>query len=130
VVNSAAIDRAANPQSARLLVDLINVVRARADVPPLFIDSDLMAAARDAQNTNSTASTSSPAALIADRLDMSWTRAGEIRGYAPSVIDYLDAVLSSEDHRSLVMDPSFTRVGLIVDLDDQGATVRQLLADG
>lgn len=120
-----------NAQSARLLVELVNVARARNDIPPLLIDPDLSAAARDAEIGRSTHDAArSPAALIASRLETPWTRAGEVSGYGPSVVDFLDATLASPDHRELLMDPSFTRIGLVVDLDDTGAAVHQLVADG
>lgn len=126
---TAQVGTGANSQSAALLVTLINIARIRADVPPLLIDTDLVDAANAASTAPSNLHLAGPAAL-SGALDSSWTRAGELRGSAPSVVDYLDAILASEDHRELVTDPEFTRIGVVVQLDDEGATVRQLLVDG
>jgi len=45
------VGTAINPQSAVLFVSLANIARARKDVPPLLIDTDLVVAVGDAHGT-------------------------------------------------------------------------------
>jgi len=126
------VGTAINPQSAVLFVSLANIARARKDVPPLLIDTDLVVAVGDAHGTETidNKATALAAALSADPIESSWTHAGKFSGSAPSVVKFLDALLASRDHRALLLDADFTRIGVVVQLDDDRATVQVVLTDG
>jgi hypothetical protein len=98
-------------------VALLNATRARGGLPPLTVDPELTALARDwaahmAAGQCSDGKHICHANPISAGVTEPWLKLGENVGTGPSVGPVMDAFIASAGHYANIMDPAFTRVGV------------------
>lgn len=121
----------AQAQSPGEFVDLINAERAAHGLAPLAVDGALTAGAQGwAQHLAETGQPAHDPNIGASV--GGWTRIGENVGTGANVGMVWGAFMGSAQHRTNILDPAFTHVGvgLVVDLNGQIWVVQRFMAAG
>ena len=112
----------ASVYSEQLTLAAINATRSQHGLQPLVLNTELRAAAR----RHSAAMIRSNRLYHSDLGDLSGQALAENVGYGPTVEDLHAAFLASDLHRSIVLDPAMTQIGLAVDYDNGIRWVTQI----
>jgi hypothetical protein len=128
---SAPEDPGADEQA---FVDLVNQSRTADGLPPLRLDPELAALARDWAAHMATDGAISHANPLQAGVTSDWQKLGENVGKGPATSPVMDAFLASPTHRANLLDPTFTRIGVgVVWRDGALFTVHrfsQVIGDG
>ncbi len=106
----ATADNPAADENA--FVAALNATRAGGGLPPLQVDGELRALARDWAQHQADAGTISHANPISAGVTADWRKLGENVGMGGSVPSIMNAFIKSPGHYANIMDPEFTRVGV------------------
>lgn len=96
--------------------------RARADkgAGPLRSDGELTAVARRWSARMAQAQSLSHNPNLTSEVSQDWEKLAENVGAGPTVAEVHDAFMASSSHRSKILDPAFTAIGVGVTTDDKG----------
>jgi hypothetical protein len=107
---SAAPDNPAADEAQ--FVAMVNQTRASVGAPPLSVDGQLTALARQHAQVMADAGTIFHANPISAGVTAPWIKLGENVGTGPSVPPIMTAFINSPKHYQNIIDPSFTSIGV------------------
>jgi hypothetical protein len=93
-------------------VAMVNQTRASVGAPPLSVNGQLTALARQHSQVMADAGTIFHANPISAGVTAPWTKLGENVGTGPSVPPIMTAFINSPKHYQNIVDPSFTSIGV------------------
>jgi len=125
-----------NPEAEAEMLRLVNAERAAAGLAPVELDSALTQAARAHSEEMFRLGYFSHLSPVSgdpgDRLDAAgihYLVSGENLAYAPSVTIAHQNLMNSPGHRAIILDPTFTRLGIgIIHGDHRGLMISQEFA--
>jgi hypothetical protein len=113
VVPARADAGADNPAADEAqFVAMVNQTRAGVGAPPLSVDGQLTALARQHAQVMADAGTIFHANPISAGVTAPWIKLGENVGTGPSVPPIMTAFINSAKHYANIIDPSFTSIGV------------------
>jgi cysteine-rich secretory family protein len=92
-------------------VSRINSERTSRGLQPLSVASDLVSVARNWSSHMASSQTISHDPNISNEVS-NWTRLGDNVGRGPDVTSIHDAFMNSPEHRSNILDPEYTQIGV------------------
>ncbi|MBI2704519.1 MAG: hypothetical protein HYX32_04415 [Actinobacteria bacterium] len=112
VLAAASPAQAADPGAVTDWVQRINAARAANGVGPLQIDGQLQQLAQDRSDANGRTGMLAHTPSMSAGLTSNWQKLGENVGVGPSRDIIWTAFINSTPHRTNILDPSFTHIGI------------------